>query len=628
MAPLRPGTREIVTTWLDAALLVAAAAALVILLGGRTRLAVAGLRISLRSAANPLAVAAAAAVLRVAIGGWMRLLPAIPAAPRAAIGAERERLARGWPRPRGWAAYVAAAALSSLVWVMPHVLHPRRVPDGGDPVFSAWRLAHIAHQLAHDPRHLFDANIFYPATNTFAYSDATLLQGFIGAPFILAGADPLLVSNAILLAGFPLVALAFFALGWRLTGDPRAALLTAILGAMATLRFEQYSHVEMMLTPFIPLSIVALVDLVLRPSRRRGALLGLLVVGQWLSGMYLGLMLLLWLVPLGGILVLAWAERPYRRLVEGAAAGALVVVAGFGAVAIPYLSAQKAHGGWGNFTITDFSADGRDYRQPSVRSWLGPKMTAEKGLGERRLFPGFVTPALAGAALTVTPAGVVTAAAVSGALAFDWSLGRRGLTYDDIQKRVPAFTGMRVPARFSVFAVTSLIMLAALGAARLLAAADRRGRGAIATAAIGVAAIAIDLRPSFPLMDYWREPPSIYRSVDPSMVLAEFPIGDDPNIAFMYFSTRHRARLLNGYSGFFTPEYIALQERVKTFPAPETIDVVREAGATHLTFNCTLEPRKWRCARTIEMLDDNPGLERVAQDTWQGAPVVLYRFRR
>jgi hypothetical protein len=627
MAPLRPRTRAIVTTLLDAALLVAAAAALVILLGGRTRLTVAGLRISLRSTANPVIASVVLAVARLAIGGWMRLLPAIPAAPGRLLDAERDRLSRGWPRPRGWAAYVAAAALSSLVWVMPHVLHPRRVPDGGDPVFSAWRLAHIAHQLAHDPRHLFDGNIFYPATNTFAYSDATLLQGFVGAPFILAGADPLLVSNVILLAGFPLVALGFFALGWRLTGDARAALLTAMLGAMATLRFEQYSHVEMLLTPFIPLSIVVLIDLVLRPSRRRGALLGLLVVGQWLSGMYLGLMLLLWLVPLGGILVLAWASRPYRPLLEGVAAGAVVVIVGFGSVAIPYLQAQKAHGGWGNFTITDFSAEGRDYRQPSVRSWLGPKMTTEKGLGERRLFPGFVTPALAAGALTAAPAGLVTAAAISGALAFDWSLGRRGLTYDDIQKRVPAFTGMRVPARFSVFAVTSLIMLAALGSARLLAAADRRRAGAIATAAIGVAAIAIDLRPSFPLMDYWREPPSIYRGVDSSMVLAEFPIGDDPNIAFMYFSTHHWARLLNGYSGFFTKEYIALQESLKPFPAPDTIDIVRAAGATHLTFNCTLEPRKWRCARTIEMLDENPLLERVAGGQWEGGEVRLYKIR-
>jgi hypothetical protein len=627
MAPLRPRTREIVITLVDAALLAAFAAALVIVLGGRTRLAVAGVRISLRSAANPVIAVVVLAVARIAIGRWTRLLPAVPPARGRALELERDRLSRRWPRPRGWACYVSAAALASLVWVLPHVLHPRRVPDGGDPVFSAWRLAHLAHQLAHDPRHLFDGNIFYPATNTFAYSDATLLQGFIGAPFILAGADPLLVSNVILLAGFPLVALGFFALGWRVTGDPRAALVTAILGAMATLRFEQYSHVEMLLTPFIPLSVVALIDLVLRPSWRRGALLGLLVVGQWLSGMYLGLMLLLWLVPLGGILTLAWAARPYRPLVEGVAAGALVVLVGFGAVAVPYLSAQKAHGGWGNFTITDFSAEGRDYRQPSVRSWLGTKMMAEKGLGERRLFPGFVTPALAGAALAVTPAGLVTATAVSGALAFDWSLGRRGLTYDDIQKRVPAFTGMRVPARFSVFAVTSLIMLAALGTARLLAAADRRGAGAMVTAAIVIGAIAIDLRPSIPLMDYWREPPPIYRAVDRSMVLAEFPIGDDPNIAFMYFSTHHWARLLNGYSGFFTPEYIALQERVKTFPAPDTIQVVRDAGATHLTFNCTLEPRKWRCARTIEMLDENPMLERIAAGQWEGGEVRLYKIR-
>ena len=34
------------------------------------------------------------------------------------------------------------------------------VPDRGDPLFSMWRMGWVRHQLAADPRHLFDANIF------------------------------------------------------------------------------------------------------------------------------------------------------------------------------------------------------------------------------------------------------------------------------------------------------------------------------------------------------------------------------------------------------------------------------------------------------------------------------------
>ena len=66
---------------------------------------------------------------------------------------------------------VRAAALTvvlSLAWILPHLAHPRKVPDRGDPVFSAWRLASLAHQLAGDPRHLFDGNIFFPRQWTLA----------------------------------------------------------------------------------------------------------------------------------------------------------------------------------------------------------------------------------------------------------------------------------------------------------------------------------------------------------------------------------------------------------------------------------------------------------------------------
>ena len=54
------------------------------------------------------------------------------------------------------------------------------IPASDDAHFSIWRLAWVAHQLPADPRHLFDANIFYPARGTLALSDAMLLVGALG----------------------------------------------------------------------------------------------------------------------------------------------------------------------------------------------------------------------------------------------------------------------------------------------------------------------------------------------------------------------------------------------------------------------------------------------------------------
>ena len=61
------------------------------------------------------------------------------------------------------------------------------VPDLGDPLFSMWRLAWVAHQLPVDPRHLFDANIFHPAARTLAYSDAMLAPAAFGCARVVGG---------------------------------------------------------------------------------------------------------------------------------------------------------------------------------------------------------------------------------------------------------------------------------------------------------------------------------------------------------------------------------------------------------------------------------------------------------
>ena len=46
------------------------------------------------------------------------------------------------------------AILAPLTSIGPHILHPRMVPDRGDPIFSAWRVARLAHQVANDPADL------------------------------------------------------------------------------------------------------------------------------------------------------------------------------------------------------------------------------------------------------------------------------------------------------------------------------------------------------------------------------------------------------------------------------------------------------------------------------------------
>ena len=50
-------------------------------------------------------------------------------------------------------------------------------PGGEDPLLQVWIARWVQHALVTDPRHLYDANIFYPYENTLAYSDSNVPGG-------------------------------------------------------------------------------------------------------------------------------------------------------------------------------------------------------------------------------------------------------------------------------------------------------------------------------------------------------------------------------------------------------------------------------------------------------------------
>ena len=139
-----------------------------------------------------------------------------------------------------------------------------------DAQFSIWRLGWIAHALSTRPLGLFDANIFHPAPQTLAYSDATLLEGILGAPLFWLGVSPTAVYNTLLLAGFAGSGFGMFVLARRLTGAMLPALLAATIFTMLPYRIEHFMHLELQWAMFIPLTFWALHEAVDRASWRWG----------------------------------------------------------------------------------------------------------------------------------------------------------------------------------------------------------------------------------------------------------------------------------------------------------------------------------------------------------------------
>ena len=238
-----------------------------------------------------------------------------------------------------------------------------------------------------------------------------------------------------------------------------------------------------------------------------------------------------------------------------------------------------------------------------------------------------MSPLLLAAIGVIPPMSLGTMALVTGtAVVFDGSLGTNGLSYPNLYKYLLPIRGMRVPARFAALVGTGLILLAAYGVRRVLRVGRTSGQKTALLMLIAAGAL-VDLRSDVELRPYFSTVPSIYSAVTPDMVLAELPMEGAANFTYMYFSTFHWARLVNGQSGYMPASYTDLEQDMEDFPRGRLIERLRERHTTHLTVNCALFPEPWRCGELLAAIERMPELQLVTRGWWEGAEVRLYRLR-
>src|SRR5215813_4343232 len=136
-----------------------------------------------------------------------------------------------WARPL--LAYLAAAVVTT--W--PLVLHPSALlgaPSGpGDPFLNLWILgwdlqAIVSHPASIFNGQVFNANIFYPAAGTLAYSDHLLLQSVLLAPIYAATHDVVICYNVLLIASLAASAMAMHLFVRSIAGTEGGAYLAGL----------------------------------------------------------------------------------------------------------------------------------------------------------------------------------------------------------------------------------------------------------------------------------------------------------------------------------------------------------------------------------------------------------------
>ncbi len=308
---------------------------------------------------------------------------------------------RARTRARSLAAAGVFFALAAVVFTWPLATRlGSGLPDLWDAKLNAWILNWDFHQTFHDPFHLFDANIFFPARYALAFSENLYGASLFGFPLYAAGASALFVYNFLFLLGMWLSALAAWALAREITGDGLAALVAGVVYAFAPWRLAQLPHIQFQWGAFLALSLLFLLRYLTQGRRRDGVLFSVCFAWNALCNVHYAIFSGLLVLAVVGHEIVAGGWKPMRRKVFGvgvAVTAAAIVVLPF---YVPYQKASELYGlrrGWSE--IDFFSGRPIDFLTAGPQNKLYGPLTQSWAQPEGDFFPGISVVLLAVAGL-------------------------------------------------------------------------------------------------------------------------------------------------------------------------------------------------------------------------------------
>jgi hypothetical protein len=485
---------------------------------------------------------------------------------------------------------VALFTLLTAVMTWPQVAHlGTEASHHEDVFFNMWRLGWVAHALATSPARVLDGNIFYPEPRTLTYSDAMPVESIVATPLLWAGVQPVLVHNLMLLGGIVLSAAGMFVLAASLTGSTAAGVTAGIVFAFVPYRFDHYMHLELQWTVWIPWAFWALHKMFDSGSLGDAALLGLFTALQFMSSVYYGIFLCTLLAVCTLLLLCGRQRHEIASRARALATAGIVAALLIAPYVVPYAITRQSVGPRPEEQLGMFSARPSSYRAVTETNYLYGERSLRLGRPERRLFPGVLPLLLAVVGLLLVSASDEMIMYLVGlTLAFEMSFGLKSYVFTFLYHHVPAFDGLRAPARLGIFVIFFLAVLAANGQAVLQQAISRHARPFVSVGIAGILLLEYWVAP-LPLTRYPSSPAPVYAwlATQPTGVVAEFPIpepttlpGNEPRYAYM--STFHFMPLLNGYSGYYPASYLARLDRLNDMPDDAALQTLVGAGVRYV----------------------------------------------
>jgi hypothetical protein len=464
-----------------------------------------------------------------------------------------------------------------------------------DTKLNQWAMAWVAHQIVHDPIHLFDANIFYPERRTLAYSEHLFVQSMMGAPLAWAGVQPVAVYNLVLIAGFALTGWTTALVIHRWTGSWLAGILSGSLMAFNALTLTRWAHIQMLHMEFFPLALLALDELLIAPRARQAAKLAIWYVLQSLTSVYAMVFCFVSLVVALFVRPGEWAGKRARLMFPLFALAGGVAVVALLPFMWPYLQARRE---LEMFTrtlpeVARYSAVFTDYLATGGRihnsTWSGQYFRADG------LFPGVAGFGLAllavvsGVALKERRARMALAFGLAG---FALSFGPAFPLYGVLYRIFPPMAAIRGAARWGQMFLVAIALLAGFGMALLQTRVKRAWPGAVLPVSLALVVVAnveaLRAPIGFTAEDHDGGVPEIYKTLntpEPEVVII-FPFYSNAemslNARYMLVSTAFWKPLVNGYSGYTPTRYITHTRNLGGFPDARSLQYLKDLGVTRV----------------------------------------------
>lgn len=500
-----------------------------------------------------------------------------------------------------WLALVLFAMLA-IAHTWPLAWAPGRYSrnDNMDTQLNEWTMAWVAHQVVHDPVHLFDANIFYPEKHTLAFSEHLFVQGVMAMPLYWAGVSPVAAFNLILIVGLALTGWAMAVVMHRWTGNWLAAIVSGSLIAFNASTLSRLVHIQAMHLEFFPFMLLALDELLARPRLKAAFGFAVWFALEALTSMYFLVFITIAAIACVAVRPADWLRANRAAFFKYGLLAAVIAVLLLAPFLLPYYHArlEQEHFTRDMGEVARYSASWNNYLASAGTlhmEWLG----WSKGYATADyLFPGFAAIALTLVSLLSLTAVKDTRARMAlafGVVSFALSFGPAFPLYPFFYKVFPLLQAIRGAARFGQMALAAIAVLSGFGLAWLAMKLPKQAAltlGVVAFIAVNVEAWRAPIgycgtRDNNTCQEFTTIPP-IFKTLDRPDVQAiiVFPFYPpnselNQNARYMLQSTAHFKPMMNGYSGYMPTVMFRHFEGVKDFPSESSIAYLKRIGVTH-----------------------------------------------